>query len=328
MKKRNAIIGVFVIFAPIFQFTETFAGDPLDAARKFREACDGGNARACGELGTLHFTGKGVARSKSEAARLLRKACDGGYVKACSDLGIQYEYGLGVAQSKPEAARLHRKACEHGYVNACNYLGDMLSAGDGVAVNKTAAARSYGLACQGGSGYPAREACYHLGVMLETGDGIMRNKVEAARLQRKTCDPQSMKAIIPMESCTALQRLYVDAAAAEPGALTTPSGLVYRELVAGTGKSPSVNNVIKAHYHGTLLVDGTVFDSSVQRHAPLEASLSQMIRCWQEGVPMMKVGGKSKLTCPASIAYGSRGGGAVPAGAALTFEVELLEVLR
>ena len=83
------------------------------------------------------------------------------------------------------------------------------------------------------------------------------------------------------------------------------------------------------HYRGTLQ-DGTEFDSSYKRGSPAEFPLDRVIRCWTEGLQMMKPGGKAKLTCPASIAYGDRGvgGGLIPPGATLRFEVELLEVLR
>ncbi len=113
----------------------------------------------------------------------------------------------------------------------------------------------------------------------------------------------------------------------QTGPVTTSSGLVYEELLAGQGESPSISSVVKAHYHGTL-ADGTVFDSSVDRGDPLVIPLNRVIQCWQEGIPMMKTGGKAKLTCPAAIAYGDRGVGAIPAGATLSFEVELLEIVR
>jgi FKBP-type peptidyl-prolyl cis-trans isomerase FkpA len=114
---------------------------------------------------------------------------------------------------------------------------------------------------------------------------------------------------------------------AEAAPLATPSGLVYLELVPGTGRSPTIDSVVRAHYHGTL-ADGTVFDSSVQRGQPLELPLRRVIACWQEGIPMMKEGGKSRLTCPPQLAYGNRAVGSIPAGSTLTFEVELIEVLR
>jgi len=120
---------------------------------------------------------------------------------------------------------------------------------------------------------------------------------------------------------------YLDAMAAEEGAITTDSGLVYRELLAGEGRSPSLASVVRAHYHGTLS-NGTVFDSSVQRGEPLVIPLNRVIKCWQEGIPMMKVGGKAKLTCPADIAYGSRAAGSIPPNSTLTFEVELLDIVR
>lgn len=117
-----------------------------------------------------------------------------------------------------------------------------------------------------------------------------------------------------------------DAAVAGPTPVTTDSGLVYQELVAGTGRSPSIDDVVRAHYHGTL-ADGTVFDSSVQRGQPIDLPLRRVIPCWQEGIPMMKEGGKARLTCPPDIAYGNRAVGAIPAGSTLTFEVELIQVL-
>jgi FKBP-type peptidyl-prolyl cis-trans isomerase FkpA len=79
------------------------------------------------------------------------------------------------------------------------------------------------------------------------------------------------------------------------------------------------------HYHGTLR-DGSVFDSSVQRNEPISFGLSQVIPCWTEGVQKIKVGGKSKLICPSSTAYGDQGQGSIPGGAALAFEVELLAI--
>ena len=118
---------------------------------------------------------------------------------------------------------------------------------------------------------------------------------------------------------------YLEKMAAKEGAITTDSGLVFREVVAGTGETPTADSVVKAHYHGTLR-DGTVFDSSVERGQPFTAPLSGVIPCWQESIVMMKEGGKSEVTCPAKIAYGDRATGAIPAGAALTFDVELIAV--
>lgn len=120
---------------------------------------------------------------------------------------------------------------------------------------------------------------------------------------------------------------FLEAAAKEPGAVKSASGLVFRSLKAGVGASPGATDVVRVHYEGKL-IDGTVFDSSVQRGQPLEFSLSGVIPCWTEGVQKMKVGEKAKLVCPSEIAYGERGQGKIPPGATLVFEVELLEIKK
>jgi FKBP-type peptidyl-prolyl cis-trans isomerase FkpA len=109
---------------------------------------------------------------------------------------------------------------------------------------------------------------------------------------------------------------------------TTPSGLIYESLKDGTGAQPSAASGVEVHYRGTL-ADGKEFDSSYKRGQPATFPLNRVIPCWTEGVAKMKEGGKARLTCPPGIAYGSRGAGsAVPPNATLTFEVELLKVMR
>jgi FKBP-type peptidyl-prolyl cis-trans isomerase FkpA len=115
-------------------------------------------------------------------------------------------------------------------------------------------------------------------------------------------------------------------AAKEPGAEVTASGLVYRSLKEGTGAKPQATDRVRVHYRGTF-PDGKEFDSSYARGEPAEFPLDRVIKCWTEGVQRIKVGGKAKLTCPSSIAYGDRGaGGTIPPGATLQFEVELLGI--
>jgi FKBP-type peptidyl-prolyl cis-trans isomerase len=110
--------------------------------------------------------------------------------------------------------------------------------------------------------------------------------------------------------------------------VVTKSGLEYTELKAGTGESPKRTNVVEVHYHGTF-EDGSVFDSSVDRGKPATFPLTRVIRCWTEGVTMMRVGGKSRLVCPPNIAYGARGmPPRIPPNATLTFEVELLRIVK
>lgn len=119
---------------------------------------------------------------------------------------------------------------------------------------------------------------------------------------------------------------FLTKAAAEKGAKKTASGLVYTVIKQGTGASPKATDTVKVHYHGTL-PNGTVFDSSVERKEPATFPLNGVIPCWTEGVQMMKVGGKSKLTCPSEIAYGDRGAPPhIKPGATLVFEVELLGI--
>ncbi len=117
-------------------------------------------------------------------------------------------------------------------------------------------------------------------------------------------------------------------AAAEAGAKKTASGAIVKTLKDGTGPSPTAASTVKVHYHGTL-PDGTVFDSSVKRGEPATFPLSGVIKCWTDGVAMMKVGEKARLTCPSNIAYGDRGSPPViKPGATLVFEVELLEIVK
>lgn len=114
-------------------------------------------------------------------------------------------------------------------------------------------------------------------------------------------------------------------AAREEGAVQTASGLIFKELTAGTGASPQATDRVKVHYHGTL-IDGTVFDSSVERGEPITFALDQVVKGWTEGLQMMKVGGKAVLTIPPELGYGPGGRGGIPPNATLIFEVELLGI--
>ena len=121
---------------------------------------------------------------------------------------------------------------------------------------------------------------------------------------------------------------FLDKMAKEKGAVKLPSGVVYIPVKEGTGVNPKATDMVKVHYHGTF-PDGKVFDSSVDRGTPAEFPLSGVIPCWTEGVQKIKVGGKARLVCPSDTAYGDQGaGGAIPGGATLVFEVELLEIMK
>ena len=119
---------------------------------------------------------------------------------------------------------------------------------------------------------------------------------------------------------------FLEKAAKEKGAKKTESGLVYQEVTPGKGEPPKATDTVKVNYRGTL-TDGTEFDSSYKRNQPATFPLSGVIKCWTEGLQLMKVGGKAKLICPSDIAYGDRGSPpTIKPGSTLVFEVELLSI--
>jgi len=115
---------------------------------------------------------------------------------------------------------------------------------------------------------------------------------------------------------------------AREGVTTTESGLQYEVLTEGTGEKPAATDQVRVNYHGTL-IDGKVFDSSVDRGEPVVFGVSQVIPGWTEALQLMPVGSKWKIYIPAEIGYGERGaGGDIGPNAALIFEVELLEIVK
>jgi len=120
---------------------------------------------------------------------------------------------------------------------------------------------------------------------------------------------------------------YVEEAAATPAAIRLDSGGVYIEITAGAGAQPAATDRVKLHYHGTL-VDGTVFDSSVDKGVPAEFGVNEVVPCFSEGVQQLKVGGKAKLVCPSTSAYPQGRPPLIKPGAVIQFEVELLEILN
>jgi len=118
----------------------------------------------------------------------------------------------------------------------------------------------------------------------------------------------------------------IEKAAKEKGAVKTASGMVYKSIKDGSGKSPTAASTVEVNYRGTL-TNGKEFDSSYKRNQSISFPLSGVIPCWTEGVQKMKVGGKAQLVCPPELAYGARGAGRdVPPNATLIFEVELLAI--
>jgi FKBP-type peptidyl-prolyl cis-trans isomerase FkpA/FKBP-type peptidyl-prolyl cis-trans isomerase FklB len=168
--------------------------------------------------------------------------------------------------------------------------------------------------------------------LLETGfaDGVENRdpKVDTTRYGRRAQDMFTRRnADLAKDESEAAEAFLAEAAAAE-GAQRSDSGLVMVVLSPGEGPSPAPTDRVSVHYHGTLR-DGTVFDSSVDRGEPAVFPLNRVIPCWTEALQKMKTGEKSRVVCPAEIAYGDQGAPPlIKPGATLSFEVELLEILE
>jgi FKBP-type peptidyl-prolyl cis-trans isomerase FkpA len=129
-----------------------------------------------------------------------------------------------------------------------------------------------------------------------------------------------------ISSMLALAASGITALAAETETLA--SGVIILHTAPGKGANPTAVDTVKVHYRGTL-ADGKEFDSSYKRNEPTVFPLSRVVPCWTQGIQKIKVGGKATLTCPPATAYGERGaGGVIPPNATLTFEVELIAIVR
>lgn len=170
--------------------------------------------------------------------------------------------------------------------------------------------------------------------VLVTGisDGVASKK---PRIDVKAeATPQKIRTLIEARQKTfadkevVASKAFLEAEAKEAGAIKTDSGIIYREITAGTGESPKETDTVTVHYHGTLR-DGSVFDSSKDKGQPATLPLNRVIPCWTEGIQKLKVGGKGILVCPADKAYGERGAPPViKPGSALKFEVELISIAK
>jgi FKBP-type peptidyl-prolyl cis-trans isomerase FkpA len=160
--------------------------------------------------------------------------------------------------------------------------------------------------------------------LADAASGAMP-QVELATYGPKVNELASARALAGAEDAKKAGEEFAAKVAQESGATQTPSGIVMRTITAGSGASPTADDVVKVHYEGKL-IDGTVFDSSVQRGEPVEFELGGVIPCWTEGLQKMKKGEKAQLVCPSSVAYQDRGQPpTIPPGATLSFEVELLD---
>jgi TPR repeat protein len=196
--------------------------DDETAAHQLRQACNGGDAEGCYNLGLIHRTGEGVPQDDARAASLYEQACNGGHAPGCNNLGVMYETGEGVSQDDARATSLFERACEDGSAQGCDNVGIMqrradaarlqaahlqaaarlqedcdsgiatachdlglrYSEGQGVPQDHSRAAALYEQACNGGEA----EGCYSLGVMYDVGLGVPKDEARAASLFRKACD--------------------------------------------------------------------------------------------------------------------------------------------
>lgn len=190
------------------------------------------------------------------------------------------------------------------------------------------------------------------GFGLQFGDQLMRNSFEGMNLEAVLAgvqhwynhqqsqlsddeinpsykviqDRQEAKAAEMSSKRLALAEQFMKANAEREEVTTTESGLQYEVLEAGDGAKPNAQSTVVTHYHGTL-VDGTVFDSSIERGDPAEFGVTQVIPGWTEALLMMSVGDKWRIACPPTLAYGEQGAGdTIPPNTALVFDIHLIEI--
>ncbi len=153
-----------------------------------------------------------------------------------------------------------------------------------------------------------------------------RPEVDLAAYNQKVQELARARRKAEGEKLAGMNKEFLEKAAKEKGAIKTDSGLIYLSRKEGSGPNPGLTDTVKVNYRGTL-PDGKEFDSSYKRGQPAEFRLDGVIKCWQEGLQKMKVGGKARLVCPAQLAYGDAGAGdLILPGATLVFDVELLDI--
>ncbi|MDR1725049.1 MAG: FKBP-type peptidyl-prolyl cis-trans isomerase [Bacteroidales bacterium] len=161
-----------------------------------------------------------------------------------------------------------------------------------------------------------------------TDESGMTNTDKQQTMQRWQQTEQEKRQAINAElskGAKAEGKLFLEKNKKEEGVRETESGLQYKVIKEGDGKKPKTTDNVHVHYHGTL-INGNVFDSSVQRGEPISFPLNQVIAGWTEGLQLMSVGSKYRLFIPSHLAYGDQSVGTIPAGSTLIFDVELLDI--
>jgi FKBP-type peptidyl-prolyl cis-trans isomerase len=214
--------------------------------------------------------------------------------------------------------------------------------GVGVLVASALAGENEAPKADGGLKDSKSRASYALGVALGKNFKAQKADIDADALARGIKDAFADKPLMTEPECqaalqiltnemkakaTAAQRDFLDANKKKAGVVTLPSGLQYRVIKEGTGKTPTADSFVRVHYKGTL-IDGTEFDSSYKRGEPAEFEVRGVIAGWTEALQKMKVGSKWELVIPAELAYRSESKRGIPPNSTLVFEVELLDVLK
>jgi FKBP-type peptidyl-prolyl cis-trans isomerase FklB len=190
---------------------------------------------------------------------------------------------------------------------------------------------SYGVALNMGAQLARQGLEIDLGafvVGLQDGLANMKPRVPEAALRAAFETAQERLEAVNAERASAqagAAQEFLEQNKARAGVVVTPSGLQYEVLRAGSGATPTADQTVEVHYHGTL-PDGTVFDSSVRRGETVSFPVTGVIPGWVEALQLMQVGAKWRLVIPSGLAYGDRGTGPIPPGATLIFEVELIGI--
>ncbi len=191
---------------------------------------------------------------------------------------------------------------------------------------------SYGIGHNVGSGLARENVVVVDQAALKAGidDGLAgtKSRVSEADLRAAFTTAQqkaAAAAAVAGEKQLAVATEFLAKNKARPGVTVTASGLQYEVLTKGTGAKPKPTDTVEVHYHGTLL-DGTVFDSSVERGETVQFPVTGVIQGWIEALQLMSVGDKWKLYVPANLGYGPRGQGKIPANSLLVFEVQLISI--
>jgi FKBP-type peptidyl-prolyl cis-trans isomerase len=194
---------------------------------------------------------------------------------------------------------------------------------------------------------PNGNTSYAFGVLIGTNlksQGFSSEMINAADLAKGVKDAMEGKSEMDLNTAQQLfqqeagkaqetaktmanveNKKFLDANAKKPGVVTTASGLQYQVIRGGDGAKPILQDQVKVHYHGTL-INGTVFDSSVDRGETISFPLNGVIQGWQEGLQLMPKGSKYRFFIPASLGYGDSPAGKIPANSVLIFEVELFGI--